>query len=184
MAQRGAGRSWQLWFVRVGLVVPALAMAGAPLTMGAVAKSGLKESLVELPGSWTFVLVALLPIVSIGTTLLMARFLYLIWPPARPDSASPSASLGWPMPVGWSVLLFSIAFSAWLVPDLAEGAKGTSLLASTWILAKSYHMIDPQRDRGGSVTTAIDGCHTAFHDAVDLSTAGNVQRGRGLPPSR
>jgi hypothetical protein len=86
--------------MRVGLVIPALALAGAPLTMGAVGKSGLKQSLAATltpgpspigRGVWGegILLDVLLPLASVGTTLLMARFLYLIWPRAA-ETASPA----------------------------------------------------------------------------------------------
>jgi len=56
-----------------GLVLPALAMAGAPFTSGALAKLALKDALPPAGGA----LALLLSIAAIGSTLLMARFVSL-----------------------------------------------------------------------------------------------------------
>jgi formate hydrogenlyase subunit 3/multisubunit Na+/H+ antiporter MnhD subunit len=60
------------------LVIPALALAGAPLTSGAVAKDALKSALDTASGGWTGLMVWLLLASTIGATLLMCRFLYLM----------------------------------------------------------------------------------------------------------
>lgn len=61
----------------VATVLPALALAGAPLTSGAAAKIGLKGVASEAPAGWAHALELLLPIAAVGTALLMARFLVL-----------------------------------------------------------------------------------------------------------
>jgi formate hydrogenlyase subunit 3/multisubunit Na+/H+ antiporter MnhD subunit len=58
--------------------LPALALAGAPLTSGALAKGALKSGAVGLPGAWPFWIDALLVLAALGTTLLMARFLTVL----------------------------------------------------------------------------------------------------------
>jgi formate hydrogenlyase subunit 3/multisubunit Na+/H+ antiporter MnhD subunit len=60
--------------LRAGIVLPALALAGAPLTAGAVAKGALKDGLSTLGGGWYAVLDPLLLVAAAGTTLLLARF--------------------------------------------------------------------------------------------------------------
>ncbi|HKK93732.1 MAG TPA: complex I subunit 5 family protein [Longimicrobiales bacterium] len=55
--------------------LPALALAGAPLTTGAMAKTTLKSGLRELAPAWYAPLDPVLLGASVGTTLLMARFL-------------------------------------------------------------------------------------------------------------
>ncbi|MBT8439681.1 MAG: NADH-ubiquinone oxidoreductase, partial [Gammaproteobacteria bacterium] len=62
---------------KLALVLPALSLAGLPFTSGALAKSALKDQLIFLPELWVSLINWLLPLASIGTTLLMARFLYL-----------------------------------------------------------------------------------------------------------
>ncbi|WP_186343076.1 proton-conducting transporter membrane subunit [Allochromatium palmeri] len=63
--------------VRAGLILLALALAGAPLTSGALAKSVAKPVLVS-PG-WIWLDLALM-LATVATMLLMARFVWLIWP--------------------------------------------------------------------------------------------------------
>jgi formate hydrogenlyase subunit 3/multisubunit Na+/H+ antiporter MnhD subunit len=141
LAPGGAGTSWRQRLLQVGLVIPALVLAGAPLTMGAASKSGLKYSLAVLPDHWIFVLDVLLPLSSVGTTLLMARFLYLIWPNAvpRPSSQSPDAAITEPRArhtpptilLAWSALLVAVVAAPWLIPAALIPDRGASLLLST-----------------------------------------------------
>jgi formate hydrogenlyase subunit 3/multisubunit Na+/H+ antiporter MnhD subunit len=67
----GVGRGAWLW--TAGLAIPALALAGAPLTSGAMAKDALKRALGDVP--WPVPVDLLLSAAAVGTTLLMARFL-------------------------------------------------------------------------------------------------------------
>jgi len=71
---RPAHRPWRP-LVALGLVLPALALAGAPLTSGAAAKGMLKAILSEGGGAWYRTLDPLLLLAATGTTLLMVRFL-------------------------------------------------------------------------------------------------------------
>ena len=71
LIERGGLRPW-IW---AGLGFLALALAGAPLTSGALAKSMLTTS---LPDEAQY-LVTLLSVAAFATTLLMARLLYLVW---------------------------------------------------------------------------------------------------------
>ena len=66
--------------MRVLMWVPAVIIAGAPLTSGAMAKGLFKAA---IPESWTWLNHALLAS-SVATTLIMARFLVLAWPTAAP----------------------------------------------------------------------------------------------------
>ena len=74
-APRGAGGRAVLW---IGLLVPALALAGCPFTSGAPAKLFLKTAAAQAPGDWPARLALLLSLGAIGTTLLMARFLWTL----------------------------------------------------------------------------------------------------------
>jgi len=78
-----------------GLLIGALALAGAPLTGGAVAKYLLKEATDTTPGFWPPALEALLQLGAIGTTLLMARFLFAVRPGSEPGKLSPGLWLPW-----------------------------------------------------------------------------------------
>jgi formate hydrogenlyase subunit 3/multisubunit Na+/H+ antiporter MnhD subunit len=65
--------------VLAGLTLVAIALAGAPLTTGALAKTALKEGVYIGPEGWSVWLDWLLPVAAIGTTVLMGRFIWLIW---------------------------------------------------------------------------------------------------------
>ncbi len=87
-----------------GLVVGALALAGAPLTSGAVAKYLLKEATATTPGFWPLALETLLQIGAIGTTLLMARFLFAVRPGSEPGKLSPGLWLPWAAQLGLATI--------------------------------------------------------------------------------
>ncbi|NJN46865.1 MAG: hypothetical protein HC808_10740 [Candidatus Competibacteraceae bacterium] len=88
------------------LALPALALAGAPLTSGAVTKLGFKDVALLAPGEWSQWLLLLLALSSGATTLLMARLIYLAWP--RRSGRFPSCWLWLP----WLGLLIAL----WGVP--------------------------------------------------------------------
>lgn len=76
-------KSQSLRFLRgIGLCIPALAVIGFPFTAGAYAKGSFKYMLKYLSGTyeWGSVLMTLLMVSAFATTLLLARFLYLVWP--------------------------------------------------------------------------------------------------------
>jgi hydrogenase-4 component B len=89
LAERGGVRPWLLG----GLGVLALALAGAPLTSGALAKSVLTA---ELPAE-AHHLVTVLTASAFVSTLLMARFLLLVWKgrTAAPARYPPEAVTAW-----------------------------------------------------------------------------------------
>lgn len=91
--------------------IPALALAGAPLTSGALAKVLLKSSVPEAVPWLDHALLAS----SLATTLMMARFLALAWP--RSSEPKP----GNPLP--WIGLIVAGAAVPWLVtPGFVPGA--------------------------------------------------------------
>jgi hydrogenase-4 component B len=106
-----------------GLLVLALALAGAPLTSGAVAKYALKPVLTGAEWPWV---AAAVTVATLGTTLLMARFLWVV---AQGIKRHPQPGLLWPG-LAWSliialVLLFPFAlgkpaswFSDWVTITL------------------------------------------------------------------
>jgi formate hydrogenlyase subunit 3/multisubunit Na+/H+ antiporter MnhD subunit len=108
---RGA-RSWVL----AGLSLPALALAGAPLTSGMLAKLELKAVATELPSEWAQPLVWLLPLAAVGTGLLMARLLIL-----ATGQAGRRSSRGLAAP-WWTLVALGMLLPWWLAPapDLEE----------------------------------------------------------------
>jgi formate hydrogenlyase subunit 3/multisubunit Na+/H+ antiporter MnhD subunit len=79
LIERGGLRLWLL----VGLIVLSLAMAGAPLTSGALAKSMVSTA---IPAQAEYFL-SVLALAAFMTTLLMARFLFLIYSQSYPVTA-------------------------------------------------------------------------------------------------
>jgi formate hydrogenlyase subunit 3/multisubunit Na+/H+ antiporter MnhD subunit len=97
---------------RAGLVLPALALAGAPLTSGAIAKLALKDAAAVAPGAWTAWLDVALPLAAVGTTLLMARFLAVL-----PNDMT-RVSRGVIVP--WALAVAASTVALWIVPWWAE----------------------------------------------------------------
>jgi formate hydrogenlyase subunit 3/multisubunit Na+/H+ antiporter MnhD subunit len=110
-----AGEVRSRWLIRAGMGFAALAVAGAPLTSGSVAKGALKEVAYLSPGVWPLALDWLLPLTTVGTSILMAHFLSLVWSPAEAD-ARPRAGL-W---VPWSALLVLLLGVLYLLPRLYD----------------------------------------------------------------
>lgn len=104
------GGPWRvvMW---AGLVWGVLSIAGGPLTAGAFTKYLIKTFAPDSPAPWASALPALLTVSSIATTLLLCRFLFLLWrkEPADPDAPPPLGLL-----VPWFVLLAACAGWLWL----------------------------------------------------------------------
>jgi len=121
VAPKTKGGRRQRWWLALGLGLPALALAGAPLTTGLVAKTALKLAIAPLPGPWPRYLALLLPLAAVGTTLLMIRFFVTVWPDRFAGS---QGALGLRLP--WTVMVFFVALGAWLLPE-AQGSVGKAL---------------------------------------------------------
>jgi formate hydrogenlyase subunit 3/multisubunit Na+/H+ antiporter MnhD subunit len=150
----GNGSGW-------GLVLPALALVGAPLTSGILAKLLLKDTSALAPGDWASWLAVLLPLSSLVTGLLMARFLYLAWPRQHDGRVSIQLWLPWVgllaavalLPWWWAEARFPLAFTRTLALDLATEKLWTlvivGLLAvTTWgsWRAEGFHLRLPEGD--------------------------------------
>lgn len=126
VAPAAAHRGWMRYVVFGALLVSALALAGAPLTSGAVAKTGLKYAVGYAPHAWPPALTMLLPLAAVGTTLLMARFLFLVLP-CQIDGRAPR--LG--MMTSFFALVAAGTLAIWLLPT-AENAVSDALPAGKW----------------------------------------------------
>ena len=122
------GAAVQRRYVVAGLLLPASALAGLPLTSGAVAKFGLAASSSVLPPPWAHVLDVLLSLIAVGTTLVMIRFLYLLRSTAAARGRHTTPGLYLP----WSVLLVAVAFPVWLWSESAGVALQTLTLGAFW----------------------------------------------------
>jgi formate hydrogenlyase subunit 3/multisubunit Na+/H+ antiporter MnhD subunit len=123
----------------LGLMVPALALAGAPFTSGSAAKSALKHAGDALPATWATALPVALSLAAAGTTLLLARFLAVLRADARrgapPAGHGPTAA----MVVSWAGLVtLSLLAPGWLPrifpppPELSEPFPVLGLFDSLW----------------------------------------------------
>jgi formate hydrogenlyase subunit 3/multisubunit Na+/H+ antiporter MnhD subunit len=124
VAGAGHPHGWRRWWLILGLLLPALALAGAPLTTGIVAKTALKTAIAPLPEPWPTSMAFLLPLAATGTTLLMIRFLFIVL--REPSSRHPVSGVRLP----WTATVFLAATSAWLLPEAQVSAnKALSLSA-------------------------------------------------------
>ena len=94
----------------IALLLPALAIVGAPLTSGAVAKSLYKEAFAGRADD----LMPLLVLAATGSTLLMGRFILL----ARPGSGAAGAGSGRWMWGAWIATVLLSAGMAWWLPGV------------------------------------------------------------------
>jgi len=115
--------------------LPALALAGAPFTSGALAKVALKSQVSVLPETWAAWVGLLLPWAAVGTTVKMARFLWLVWPPARDERHAAPRGL-WPP---WLFSLLAMLGGIWLLPGAVDLAatklQPQKLWQGSWPLA-------------------------------------------------
>jgi formate hydrogenlyase subunit 3/multisubunit Na+/H+ antiporter MnhD subunit len=138
----GAGaRRWVL----AATAFAGLALAGAPLTGGWVAKVAMKDVADLLPAPWPGRLTLVLSLLAAGTTALLARLVLLLArrPPSastagsRPDGSAASGVDRWALTAGAGLLVAGLA-GAWLTPALLTGALRSpsisvaSLLQSLW----------------------------------------------------
>lgn len=149
-----ASSPWARRLVGAGLVVPALALAGAPLSAGALAKISLKHVVEQAPWG-AAVLPGLLSVSAMASTLLLLHFLRRAAPRAGAGAEPGAPALGLWLP--WLLLLVAGLGLAWR-PPVATGDPSlllgpAELWAGTWpvvaALAVSLGAGHLLRRRGG-----------------------------------
>jgi multicomponent Na+:H+ antiporter subunit D len=110
-----------------GLILASLALAGAPFTSGAIAKLALKSPLKDFQNSWIYGLNLLLPLAAIGTTLLMARFLFVM---TRGSTVHGKPRSG--MWLSWTFTVLLTATVIWLLPLAQKTAAKAVQLPAIW----------------------------------------------------
>lgn len=118
------------WLI-IGLALPCLALAGAPLTSGMVTKAAIVAGETILPEPWARVTQILLPLTSVATALLMARFLVLM--NVSPAGAKPPAGRG-PWLIWSASLLLVLLLPLWLAPAAEFSWTMRKLTESLWPL--------------------------------------------------
>jgi formate hydrogenlyase subunit 3/multisubunit Na+/H+ antiporter MnhD subunit len=112
IAAASAGSRRKEILALAGLVIAATAIAGGPYTGGAMAKKGLKMISPHAPGLTAPLLDWALPLSAVGTTLLLGRFLLLIWHEMRRDPGHRyGAAIWW----SWGLLLSLVITGSWFV---------------------------------------------------------------------
>jgi hypothetical protein len=109
VAQGARGVGWERWLILLGLLLPALALAGAPFTSGAAAKLALKTVTSASSEPWSEWVNGLLPFATVGTTLLMGRFLFLLRPASHRHGPQLTPMLWMP----WAALLSGVLLLSW-----------------------------------------------------------------------
>ncbi len=120
---------WEVLTARIGMLIPALALAGAPLTSGALAKVALKSNLVFLPDGWARALGIILPLAAVGTSAMMIRLLWLLWRPAT-EQPEHSADGEW---APWLSLVAAVVAAAWLLPGAFDWLGVTLSPGKLWL---------------------------------------------------
>jgi len=118
----------QPWWLLAGLWLPALALAGLPLTSGAIAKYGMKEMIAAIPEPWHGLAVVLLPLCAMATMLLLWHGISLI----RPAASRIKKEQGQGMLFAWAVNLAAVAAVLWLWPGSPVGASQPLAAAVLW----------------------------------------------------
>ncbi len=118
----GAGTPWARALWMLGVALPALALAGAPLTSGYAAKAALKAA---LPASFGG-LAAALTLAAAGTTLVMLRTGWLLRRDAGGGIRPPNGAM-W---AGWGLL---VAFSLLGWPAVGRIADLWPTTAGAWL---------------------------------------------------
>jgi formate hydrogenlyase subunit 3/multisubunit Na+/H+ antiporter MnhD subunit len=128
VAKEARGSAWIRQGIGIGLLLPALALAGAPFTSGAFAKLALKTATAQLPAPWPAWLGWLLPLAAIGTTLLMGRFLWLAWPRSTVHGSQLTPGL-W---VPWAVVVIGVTVTTWLFAVRDPDIMLKTLPSASW----------------------------------------------------
>lgn len=127
VASKATGAVRQHRLIALGLVVPALALAGAPFSSGTLINAIFEATAPMTP--WTAPLIWLPALGAIGTTLLMGRFLIEAWPRRQVNGMQPVDRLSIGIWLPWAVLLLCGGILAWVV-RLKLSVEAESLLFS------------------------------------------------------
>jgi formate hydrogenlyase subunit 3/multisubunit Na+/H+ antiporter MnhD subunit len=128
------GRAGRLGLA-LALLVPAMVLAGMPASSGGLGKEALKAALVAGSPIWLPWLVVALTLSGVATTLLMARYIALLWlaPPKAPAQITPEALLLPFLALAGAALALPLIWPV-LAQDLAAPI-GQAAPGSIWPLA-------------------------------------------------
>jgi formate hydrogenlyase subunit 3/multisubunit Na+/H+ antiporter MnhD subunit len=120
------------WWILVALGGAGLAVAGAPFSSGSVAKYAAKRA-VEGAGVLGVDLVVLLPLVGTGSTILLARFAFLLLSgPRQHPHRVDAALLSWSVLVVAGITLTWLLTGEWIPLTTVPGLEPFTLWDATW----------------------------------------------------
>jgi formate hydrogenlyase subunit 3/multisubunit Na+/H+ antiporter MnhD subunit len=124
----------QRYLLITGLLLPALSLAGAPLTSGMIAKHLIHVQVVSVASFWGEWLQILLPWGSVATSMLLTHFLMLVWPRQITSSGIVKSSMMW---LPWTVLFLVVAVSPGFIPhsELKDFGSITIMAGALWPVA-------------------------------------------------
>ncbi|MBE0596797.1 MAG: NADH/ubiquinone/plastoquinone (complex I), partial [Desulfuromonadales bacterium] len=122
-----AGLRGRRLLVTAALLLPALSLAGAPFTSGALAKISLKPYLDLAPSFWPRWGTLLLSLAAVGTTILMGRFFWLLREQRRRGDPPDRAMLA-----SWGVLVAASLLLPWVGAASAESIEKALAFGEFW----------------------------------------------------
>jgi len=123
--------------VTAGLLLPALALAGAPFTSGAAAKTALVSLAGDPAVAWPAWVAWGLSLSSMATAVLMARFCFLVLPAGKDQASARSRGC---LPA-WGILVVLAAAAGWLLPSMLPMAGGTVAVPAGAVLSALWPVI-------------------------------------------
>jgi len=123
---------WQRYLLITGLLLPALSLAGAPLTSGMIAKHLLHVQLSSVSSPWADWVEILLPWTSVAISVLMLRFLILVWP--RHQVTLVTAVKSRMMWLSWTALFIVVVITPRYIPfiELKDSWSITIMISALW----------------------------------------------------
>lgn len=127
MARRSTGKELPRVLL-LGSLLASLALAGAPMTSGALVKLGFKGLVHEMPGTWAILLGILLPCTALATTMLLSHFLLLF----RDAGSAQTAKAGSGMWQAWLLTLAALFVLPWFWAGPQGGDRGLLSISGIW----------------------------------------------------
>lgn len=113
----------------LALLIPVLSLVGAPFTSAFIAKKMLDAQLYVSLSSWATWVQVFIPWSSLASSLLLARFLYIVWPKTKKEYKTSNLEKDILVPksmwMSWLFLVFMVALSPMIVWFL--GIKTSSM---------------------------------------------------------
>jgi hydrogenase-4 component B len=120
--------------VIVGMTIAALSLAGIPFSSGWVAKAATKDVVGALPGATAGRVSLALSLAATGTTLLMARLLWLVRRPVSASAAAERTVMAGALRAPFAALLVAVVGASWILSPLTvpQWSTPSSDLPSLW----------------------------------------------------